>query len=125
MESDEFDPNELYQVDFTLEQLSSSCRLCLLRNGYHPIVVVRVSNKSVPERFTYYCTACYEYLRLRAIEDVPTLPALNMLCLLPQTVSFPVYLIKKGSPFRLYFPRDDIDMGLLRKKRRDERDSRK
>lgn len=60
---------------------------------------------------------------MMAIEDVRDLPPVSSIVQSADVfVFFPIYLVKKYDPLRLYFPPDPIDLGRLRERRRFDRE---
>jgi hypothetical protein len=98
---------------------SSKCRLCLCRS-YPQEKLVFVELYPGP-RLEVYCEACYGQLREQALGDIRDLPAPEALGRRGVTVEVPAYVVKDNTAFRLYYPADDIDLGLLRQRRAQER----
>lgn len=92
--------------------VTSHCRLCLLRSDefLEPLVEVTycANNKF---RFNFYCADCYSYLRNQAgsfmtLPETPTTSYYNLLV--------DPWLIKEFDCLRIFYPSDEIDLGLYR-----------
>lgn len=120
------DPNGRYDVKLLLEQFSAGCRLCLLRNlAYEDAVgIILVDEERGLEFRQSYCHACYEHLRIIAINDLKCLVPFDLITKDPVIIQVPAYLVKKGDPLKVFFPEDPIDLGLLRQHRHEERENK-
>ena len=93
----------------------SACRLCLRRNKPgEPLIVTMVVNNTTPV-FRFYCPDCYRRLVQAAAEDF-VFPSLEEVLRGRVCVPMPLYLIKNGDPLKLFFPKDKIELGLLRQR---------
>jgi hypothetical protein len=115
------DFNSTCKVNVTLACVCSQCRLCKQRNkavkgNVSPLVEVETFCPGSSAKRSYYCSECYEYLLAR-MEDQKLLPALIKIKDSAQESEVPLYLVKQDDPLRLYYPTDEIDLGLWKKKR--------
>jgi hypothetical protein len=99
-----------------LKDVSSVCRLCKSRTKQSErLVLVEL----VDGKADFYCHFCYEYLRVRLAKDVKDPPAYSELVVgAPFAITLPSYLVKEKHALTFYYPADEIDLGLLKQRRK-------
>ena len=99
--------------------MSTTCRLCECRSEEgEDLALLKVYPGP---RLEAYCLACYRMLHKRACVHLVDLPTTEDLPTEVMELRVPRYLVKDGSVLKMYYPKDFIDLGALRQKRKRER----
>jgi len=113
-------PNATRTVNVRVDDKASTvCRLCHCRSKADEVLVILELYPG--PRLEIYCHECYAYLWERALSHIPGLPSIDKLTVEPSPVSIPEYLIKDNMSLALHYPKDNIDLGRLRARRRRNR----